>query len=189
MVYAIVGNYRFFFDHQIKQLRVSIDPINMTTTDRVEQLLSSLGFSLPENVKRDIECNLRTNHYNNKHCSFILDLKTRRILSYSFNIFFKSDSFPFSIHAEIQSIVKYYKSKSINKNKKALIVFKLSRTGLIGNSKCCLNCIRFIKNNMSNLNLKKIYYSTLDNQLVELVRDGMDDENFKYSKGYLWRQG
>lgn len=157
------------------------------TTDKLESLFHSLGFSIPDNIKKDIRCNLKNNHYNNKHCSFILDLKTRKILSHAFNVFFKSNSFPFSIHAEIQSIVKYYKSKSINKNKKVLIVFKLSRTGLIGNSKCCLNCIRFIKNNMTNLNLKKIYYSTLDNQLVELVKDGMGDDNFKYSKGFLWR--
>ena len=161
----------------------------MPTTDNIEVLFQSLNVSVPENIKRDIECNLENNHYNNKHCSFIVDLRTRKILCYAFNIFFKSDSFPFSIHAEIQSIVKYYKStKSVNKNKKALIVFKLSRTGLIGNSKCCLNCIRFIKNNLRNLNLKKIYYSTLDNSLIELSKDDMDDGNFKFSKGYLWRR-
>lgn len=160
----------------------------MNATDNLESMFHSLGFFIPDNIKMDIIYNLRNNRYINKHCSFILDLKSRRILSYAFNVYFKSNSFPFSIHAEIQSIVKYYKSRSINKNKKALFVVKLSKTGIIGNSKCCLNCMRFIRNNLNNLNLKKIYYSNLENQTIDLNRDDLIDTNFKESKGFLWRQ-
>ena len=160
----------------------------MCITDNLERMLQSLGFDLPNNIKQDISFNLQHNKYINKHCSFILDLKTRKILCYEFNIFFKSNSFPFSIHAEIQSIVKYYKSRSISKNKKILFVIKLSKTGIVGNSKCCLNCMRFIRNNLANLNIKKIYCSTIGNGMIELPKDTMVDENFKSSKGYLWRE-
>lgn len=153
----------------------------------LEAMFDSLGVILPDNIKRNVKFNLEYNKYINKHYSFILDLKTNKVLCYDFNIYFKSDSFPFSIHAEVQSIVHYYKSKSINKNKKALIVVKMSRTGIMGNSKCCLNCIRFIRNNIDNLNLKKVYYSTEDNILVELSKDDLVDENFRLSKGFNYR--
>ena len=161
----------------------------VAATDNLEAMFHSLGFSLPNNIKQNIAFNLERNNYNNKHYSFILDLKTQQVLCYGFNDYFKSNSFPFSIHAEIQSVVKYYKSKSINKNKKALIVVKLSKTGIVGNSKCCLNCMRFLRNNLDNLNLKRIYYSTLGGKLVELSRHNLIDEHFKSSKGFLWRQG
>lgn len=160
----------------------------MCVTDNLEQMLQSLGFDLPNNIKQDITFNLQNNKYINKHCSFILDLKTRKVLCYEFNVFFKSNSFPFSIHAEIQSIVKYYKSRSITKNKKILFVIKLSKTGIVGNSKCCLNCMRFIRNNLDNLNLKKIFCSTVGNGMIELPKSKMIDENFKSSKGYMWRE-
>lgn len=153
----------------------------------LEAMFDSIGFSLPSNIKQDIAFNLQHNTHVNKHYSFILDLKTRRVLSYAFNIYFKSDSFPFSVHAEIQSIVKYYKSKSITKSKKILFVAKLSRIGIVGNSRCCLNCMRFIRNNLNNLNLKHIYYSTKSGELVKLSKNDLIDENFKISKGFVWR--
>ena len=159
----------------------------MAPTDNLESLFHSLGFVLPDNVKQDITFNLENNTYVNKHYSFVLDLKTRRILSYAFNIYFKSDSFPFSVHAEIQSIVKYYKSRLLSKNKKVLLVVKLSRTGLFGNSKCCLNCMRFIRNNFENLNFKKIYYSNLGGKTSVLFKKDLVDGNFTSSKGFQWR--
>ncbi len=162
-------------------------PESSARLKNLETMFHSIGFELPSNIKQDIEFNLQRNHHINKHYSFILDLKTRRVLSYAFNIYFKSESFPFSVHAEIQSMVKYYKTKGINKNKKALFVAKLSRTGIVGNSKCCLNCMRFIRNNLTNLNLKRIYYSTKDGQLVKLTKEDLIDANFKISKGFIWR--
>lgn len=160
----------------------------MSSVDKLEQLFHSIGFKLPNNIKNDIEFNLQHNDYINKHFAFILDLKTNRIICYDGNIYYKSNSFPFSIHAEIQSIVKYYKSRSLSKNKKALVVVKLSKTGLIGNSKFCLNCSRFIRHNFDNLNLKKVFYSSLnDNKLVELSKHDLIDENFRLSKGFLGR--
>lgn len=158
-----------------------------SSTDRLELLFDSLGFSLPSNIKQDVAFNLEHNQYVNKHYSFLIDLRSRSVLSHGFNIYFKSESFPFSIHAEIQSIVRYYKSKTVSKNKKALVVVKLTKTGILGNSKCCLNCMRFLRNNLSNLNLKKIYYSTISNGLVELSKENLIDEHFKTSKGFRWR--
>ena len=157
------------------------------TVQNLEIVLSQLGVSLPKNIKTDISMNLSKNNYLNKHFAFLIDLKTHQIIAYDFNIYFKSDSFPFSVHAEIQTITKYYKSKSMSKGKKVLFVAKLSRTGIVGNSRCCLNCMRFIRNNMDNLNLKKIYYSDRDNKLIELSKDDLIDKSFKFSKGYMTR--
>jgi cytidine deaminase len=153
-------------------------------TNNLETLFNNIGINFPENIKTDIQFNLDNNDYTNKHYSFIVDMKTNKILSYDFNVYFKSDSFPFSIHAEIQSITKYYKSRSINKNKKILIVAKLSKTGVLGNSRCCLNCMRFIRNNFDNLNLKKVYYSEKNNEIVMLNKSDLIDKEFKSSKGY-----
>ncbi len=153
----------------------------------LNNLFYSLGVELPANAKAAVLHDLDCNSYPNKHYSFIIDLKTNKLLCYEFNIYFNTDSFPFSVHAEIQSIVRYYKSKTISKNKKLLVVVKMSRSGLIGNSKCCLNCMRFIRNNWDNLNLKKVYYSTDENVLVSLNKDELVDENFRPSKGYNYR--
>jgi len=158
----------------------------MSATSNLKTIFNLLNIVLPDNIKQDIEFNLKHNDYINKHISFIFDLKTRKIICYEFNVFFKSDSFPFSVHAEIQSIVKYYKSKSISKHKKGLLVVKLSRTGIIGNSKCCLNCMRFLRNNLSNLNLKEIYYSIVDNRLGKLRKKDLIDDHFKLSKGFSY---
>lgn len=153
----------------------------------LESMFDSLEVILPNNIKTAIKFDLKFNKYINKHYCFILDMKTNKVLTYDFNVYLKSDSFPFSIHAEVQSIVRYYKSKTTNKNKKAIIVVKMSRTGRIGNSKCCLNCMRFIRNNIDNLNLKKIYYSTENSILLELSKNDLIDTNFRLSKGYDFR--
>ncbi len=151
----------------------------------VESIFDALGVVLPSNIKQDIDTSLFKNEYINKHFAFLIDMKTNRILAYDFNVYLKSESFPFSVHAEIQMITKYYKSRAISKNKKILVVVKLSRTGVVGNSKCCLNCMRFIRNNFDNLNLKKVFYSDIDNRLVKLSRGDLVDENFRMSKGFV----
>lgn len=152
-------------------------------TDRLEEVFSNIGICLPENIRRDVQFNLENNDSAHKHYSFIVDMKTHKILAYDFNLYFKSGSFPFSIHAEIQTINKYYKSRFVNKNKKILIVVKLSKTGILGSSRCCLNCMRFIRNNFENLNLKKIYCSE-KNKIVEFTKSDLVDKEFKFSKGY-----
>lgn len=151
----------------------------------IENIFDTLGVALPNNIKQDITVSLRKNEYINKHYAFLIDMKTNRILSYDTNIYLKSETFPFSVHAEIGATLKYYKSKTSSKNKKSLVVVKLSKSGVTGNSKCCLNCMRFLRSNFDNLNLKKVLYSDVDNRLVQLVRSDLVDENFRFSKGYM----
>ncbi len=160
----------------------------MSAIDNLEHIFETNSFVLPINIKNALEFNLAHNESINKHFSFIVDLKTNDILCYDSNIYFKSSSFPFSMHAEVQTIIKYHKSKILSRNKKALIVVKLSKTGIIGNSKCCLNCMRFIRNNFNVLNLKKIYYSTDKDKLEQLTRDDLVDNDFSRSKGFRWRK-
>ncbi len=160
----------------------------MADLSTLESMFQAEGFTLPERIKQDIAFNLSTNSYINKHVCFLYDLKTHKILLYDFNIYFKSDAFPFSIHSEVQAITKYYKNRNINKHKKALIVVKLSRTGLIGNSKCCLNCMLYVRNNFTNLGLKKILYSDSSGKLISLHKRDLVDEDFRPSKGFTQRQ-
>jgi hypothetical protein len=155
----------------------------------LENMINTLGVVLPINIKRDIAFDLQFNQHANKHYSFIIDLKTKRILCYATNLFFKGEGvFPYSSHAEIESLVKYCKSKAITKNKKILIVMKLSKTGMSGNSRCCLHCMRFIRNVADSINLRTIYYSMPGNELVELACDNLIDSEFRCSKGYEYRK-
>jgi hypothetical protein len=157
--------------------------------ENLEHMVNALGVVLPNNIRRhaalDLECNLHTS----KHYAFIIDLKTKRILCYATNLFFKGDGvFPHSSHAEIESLVKYCKSKTITKNKKTLLVMKLSKTGLSGNSRCCLHCMRFIRNISDSINLRTIHYSMPDNVLVELSCSNLQDSEFRCSSGYEYRK-
>jgi hypothetical protein len=103
-------------------------------------------------------------------------------------LYFKTNTFPFSIHAEINTINKFYKKNNTKliKNKKTLYVFKISKTGILGNSLCCKNCINFINNNITNLNLNDVYYSYQHNlKKIELdnINKDLNDNKFKYSSG------
>lgn len=160
----------------------------MSSTDNLEIILQSIGIDLPQNIRHDIAFNLQHNNYPNKHFAFIIDLKTNKIICHSFNIYYKSSTFPYSVHAEIQSISKYLKSKQTNRHKKALVIVKMSRIGIIGNSKCCLHCSRYIQNACIDLNLKKIFYSMKQtNILNELSKSDLSVETFTLSKGFLSR--
>lgn len=124
------------------------------------------------------------------HVSFLIDYKSKEILSFSFNLYYKSDSFPYSIHSEINTINKYYK-KDLKKNikkynkkpKKILIILKISKTGTIGNSKPCNACANFIFNNFDNLNIVHVYYSNELNSLEKLNKNNFLDNTFKKSSG------
>lgn len=161
----------------------------MSSTHNLEQMFQSLGINLPNNIRQDVDRVLKRTEYINKHFCFLIDLKTNQIICYDTNIYFKSNSFPFSMHAEIQTIVKYYRSaKTLNKNKKALVVVKLTQTGTVGNSKCCLNCSTFLKNNFDALKLKKIYFSIMkSNKLEEMTKNDLYDQTFRRSKGFMSR--
>ena len=125
------------------------------------------------------------------HLSFLIDYKSREILCFSFNLYYKSDKFPFSIHSEINTITKFYKNnhrleKNKFKSKKILIVLKLTKRGKLGNSKPCQTCANYINNNLHNLNLIHIYYSTQYNTLDKLDCNELKDDKFRYSSGSMF---
>lgn len=154
----------------------------------LESMFNELGLLLPSNIKHGIEFSLQGNDHISKHFAFIVDMKTRGVLAYDSNIYFITDTFPFSIHAEVQAITKYRRSKSATNNKKILIVTKLSKTGIAGSSRCCKDCVRFINLHMMNLNIRRVYYTDRHSQFVELRKEDLASGEFRYSKGYLCRR-
>ena len=150
--------------------------INLNNTLFLITLLEQYNIYLPSNLLYDISYNLTNNTYINKHLSLIVD-----------NYYLKSDKFPFSLHSEINTINKHYKkrlNKNIIKSKKILLIIKLSKIGIIGDSKPCQNCANFIYNNYDNLNLYKIMYSTQNNELEELTKQDLLYKEFKISAGF-----
>ena len=159
----------------------------MAITDKLITLFDKYGFELSHNVICDIEFNLMHNKYVNKHFAFIVDSKTGKVICHDSNVYYKY-SFPISQHAEVKTICKYYSNvRSIPRQKKHLIVVKISKTGCLSNSKCCINCVRFIRNNYENLLLKNIYYSIDEETLGCLNRDDLYRKDFCLSKGYSSR--
>lgn len=164
-----------------------IKNINLNNTLNLLTLLEQYNIYLPSNILYDISYNLTNNTYINKHLSLIVDYKTKQIITYGFNYYLKSDKFPFSLHSEINTINKHYKkrlNKNIIKSKKILLIIKLSKIGIIGNSKPCQNCANYIYNNYDNLNLYKIMYSTQSNELEELNKKDLIYKEFKISAGF-----
>jgi hypothetical protein len=160
---------------------------NFNNTIKLIELLESLQIQLPSNIIYDISFNLENNTYLHKHLSLLIDYKKKTILTYGFNYYLKSDKFPFSLHSEINTINKHYKkklTKNINKSKKILVIIKLSKIGIIGNSKPCQHCANYIYNNYDNLNLYKIYYSTKHLKLEELNKIDLINNQFKLSAGF-----
>jgi hypothetical protein len=146
--------------------------------------------TLPKNIETNISFHLNNSIHLNNHISFIIDKSSQTILAYGFNYYLKSDKFPFSLHSEINTINKYYKkriTKSNLKSKKILLIFKISKTGVIGHSRPCQNCVNFILNNYDNMNINKIYYSNKNNQLEELNKENLLNENFTISSGFKKR--
>ena len=154
----------------------------------IKEILGMDDVIIPTNIENNILFelkNIKKNKYS-VHIGFLIDNRSKNIISYGFNFYFKTKSFPFSIHAEINTINKYYKKNlnNLKKIKKKLFIFKISKTGVLGLSKPCKSCANFLLNNYDNLNLSKIYYSITDNKMVELdKRDLIKLENFNYSTG------
>jgi hypothetical protein len=158
---------------------------------RVEELanqLADLGVNLNERVRLDIIKTLTLHEYINKHCCFIIDAKSKEIIAYDFNIYFKTEVFPFSIHAEVKACTKLLKSKRINKSKKFLYVAKISATGKLSGSKCCIDCMRYVRNLMDILNIKKVINSTKEGGIECWTKKELLDEHFRPSKGALARK-
>lgn len=159
----------------------------MNNIHNIMQIFSDNNLTLPDNIANSISFHLNNSNCLHNHISFIINKNNNKIISYGFNYYLKTDTFPFSLHSEINTINKYYKKKittNLFKNKKILIIVKISKTGIIGNSKPCKNCANYILNNFDNLNLYKIYYTFKNNILIELTKNELLNDNFKISAGF-----
>lgn len=154
--------------------------------DNMVTLLDTINIVIPINILLDIEYNLNKVKSSHNHVSFLVNANNNEVLAYGFNYYLVSKKFPYSVHSEINTIVKYYKKKIPKKNikcKKIFIIIKISRTGKLGLSKPCQNCANFISNNYINLNISKIYYSN-KNILEELSKISLDNDEFTISSGF-----
>jgi len=159
--------------------------------NQISSLLRGMNVYLEDNIISDILMYISKSKSSHHHISFLIDLSNSRILSYGFNYFFKSNTFPFSLHSEINAILKFYKKKYNTKNRKILIIFKISKSGIVGMSKPCYHCALFIRNNYKNLNLSNVYYSYRDIddicRLKKISRKDLEEDCFKQSSGFHFR--
>lgn len=136
----------------------------------IRNVLESNSIYLKQSIYTEIDM-LRNKHDKHTHIAFLLD-KNNNVLSYKSNVFFKTNSFPFSQHAEINTIINYYSkqdSKKINNGTKKLVVAKLG-PNCFRMSKPCRQCANFIANNWNNLKLKEVLYSNNNGELVSLTK-------------------
>lgn len=141
-------------------------------------IISCLTFELNERLKKKTQ--------SSHHVCFIVDNKTNNILSYSLNYYFKTETFPFSVHSEVNAINKLYRKKNVKANKISLYVMKITKGGNLSSSKPCTGCRNFLSN---ICNLTKIYYSVNHTERTdknfELLNksDLYDISNFRPSSG------
>lgn len=159
-------------------------------TENISNIFLNYNLILPINIATDISFHLNNSTHLHNHVSFLINKHNKNIISYGFNYYLKSIKFPFSLHSEINTLNKYYKkklTKNVIKTKKILMVFKITKTGVIGNSKPCQNCVNFILNNFSNINIYKIYYTIKGNELEELTKKMLLNDSFTVSSGFKKR--
>lgn len=148
----------------------------------IKHVLESNSIYLKQSIYTEMDM-LYSKRDKHTHIAFLLD-KNNNILSYRPSIQFKTNSFPFSQHAEINTIINYYskhESKKINNSAKKLVVVKLG-PNCFRMSKPCKHCANFIANNWSNLKLKEVLYSNNDGELVSLSRaEILDSDEFHLS--------
>lgn len=119
------------------------------------------------------------------HIAFLFD-QNYNILSYRPNVYFKTNSYPYSQHAEIATIINYYSKQIIkqsNTPNKILLVMRLNNKSF-GSSKPCKNCATFILNNWKNLKLKKIIYSDTDGSFITMTKKDLINGNFCLSSSF-----
>lgn len=147
-----------------------------------KSILESNGICLTDSIYRNLEM-LSKSPENHTHVAFLLD-QYGKLLSYKPNVFFKTDCFPFSQHAEIATIVNYYsttKSKRSTKSiSKILLVIQL-RSKTFGESRPCKGCAQFILNNWDNLKLKHVMYSRAGSTFSYIRKRDLKIENFSPS--------
>ncbi len=164
----------------------ALSAMTANTMSALERALGMLGIPLSENIKYDISLYLRHSKHVNIHFAFIVDMKTGTILCHGNNIY-HTNTYPYSIHAEVQTIVKYCRNKRMSGNKKMLLVVRITKKGTLTNSRCCSNCVEFIRGHADHIGIQRVYYSSTNDTLDMLTKKDLTDEDFEYSSGYLSR--
>lgn len=82
----------------------------------------------------------------------------------------KSYGYPISTHAEIDAIGKIYMQSKMRTKKRPihvdLLVVRVSKTGQLGSSRPCYNCLLSMEKT-SFLKIHNVYYSTNDKTIVK----------------------
>jgi hypothetical protein len=107
-------------------------------------------------------------HYNSESHHYAVFFSGDKIISFGVNSIKKHKITQKSTHAELAALGKISKWK--NRPKKLnLFVGRLSKTGCIGESRPCYNCMKFLTR--SEINIKNVYYTNKNG--------GINKENFK----------
>lgn len=92
------------------------------------------------------------------------------ILSYGENHYDCNPKRDNSIHAEQDAVRKLPRHKRINRFKKLdILVIRVNRSGSLGNSKPCLQCLQTLAENLpeKGYTLSKVYYSNDMGEILE----------------------
>ncbi len=120
------------------------------------------------------------------HVSLLMD-SSFNLIAYGHNEYFHGQSYPFTTHAEINCLAKYYSKKLkpyVKSREKILVVMRVSsKIKKLGQSKPCKKCQNYIVNNMQNINIKKIIYSTPE-AFISLKANKLSELETIYSSGY-----
>lgn len=132
--------------------------IHTGSMDTFKSILEMQGIYLTKAIYRNLEL-MSKYPERHTHVAFLLD-DHNNVLSYRPNVFFKTDKYPFSQHAEVATIINYYSKRSTNTKQaaKTLLVVRLKDQSF-GESRPCKDCANFISNNWANLKLKRVIYS------------------------------
>jgi deoxycytidylate deaminase len=132
------------------------------------------------------------------HIAFIFNKRNKQLLSWSFNEKIRENeiknknkkSIRHSVHAEMNAIYKYrervHKNKLTNsmiRGNKTMFVFRVSKSGLIGNSLPCTGCSNHL-NKEIKIGITALMYSNENRQLtLTLIRDLLTNSNVHVSSG------
>lgn len=114
-------------------------------------------------------CNSRFFHYASFHPTGRLSWDEK--ISYGCNLTTKFNSLP-SKHAEIDALFKIIKYRNLPR-KIDLVVVRLSKSGIVGESRPCWYCIKLLIK--SGLPIKNVYYSTADGNIARENLEYMGD--------------
>lgn len=156
--------------------------------ESIKELLSSEKVYLDDSTYNKIITDIENKKLKAErfHVAILID-EYCNVLSYGINDYYKSNSYPFTTHAEISCLTKYYSKrfrKGEQERKKTLIIIRLSPKRLkLGQSAPCKHCARYIENNMENINIKKIIYSKPDGIEVKKSKH-FNVEDYRISSGH-----